>query len=200
MSALSSYVSFGQAITPAKPLISKIAVIGFSRPGLLADTFDDYILKLKVYPDRVRFVDVLTVYAQIFPPQLLPGLATLDRLKHLFGKDGKQDIFDDFTYDAGHHQYRAEGIFVPQEEGLWEVTQPALTSLGMKLGMWTSFSITNDQFTMDWAKSQGYEFQHSHLLCFAGPRFHAAYQQRYEEALRSYDVGLITYDVMACMT
>lgn len=186
----------GQAITPAKSLTSKIAVIGFSRPGLLADTFDDYILQLKVDPDRVRFVDVLSAYAQIFPPQLLPGLAALDRIKHLFGKDGKQDVFDDFTYDAGHHQYRTEGIFVPQEQGLWDVTQPALTSLGMKLGMWTSFSVTNDQLTMDWAKSQGYEFQNSRALCFAGPKFHAAYQQRYEELLRSYDVGLITYDVM----
>ncbi len=104
--------------------------------------------------------------------------------------------FDAWTYDAGFDMYRADGLFVPREDNIWDKTNEALKAINTPLGFWCSFSPIYDTPTHAWGKTQGYELQHESSYCLAGPIYFSAIKKRLEDIVRKYRIGSINYDGM----
>jgi hypothetical protein len=62
--------------------------------------------------------------------------------------------------------------------------------------MWCSFSCIFDTQTQPWGKTQGYELQHDHAYCLAGPKYFAAIKARLVELVSRYHMNSLNFDGM----
>ncbi|MBI4557493.1 MAG: NPCBM/NEW2 domain-containing protein [Candidatus Hydrogenedentes bacterium] len=185
----------GTEIAPGQSYTTKQAVIGAVRAGEIADGFQAYVGTLPQWNDVPKARIYWNGFRVIKPPnRLSQGLNMLEYARRL--KEDTGFVFDGWTYDAGFDMYRPDNLFVPNEPEIWDRTAEALKPLGIPLGIWWSFSCIFDTPTHAWGITQGYELQHDHAYCLAGPKYFAAIKSRLEEVVSKYGVGAINFDGM----
>jgi hypothetical protein len=185
----------GIEIAPGASYTTKTAVIGAAAVGGVHDAFMDYVATITPHEQVPRANIYWNGFRVIKPPNRTPqGVAMVEYAKEL--KELTGFTFDGWTYDAGFDMYTADGLFVPREADIWDVTREALKEVDTPLGFWTSFSPIFDTPTHEWGKTQDFELQHDSSYCLAGPVYNAAIKSRLEEIVGSYGMNSINFDGM----
>lgn len=155
----------------------------------------DYIATLPPYKEVPKMCLYWNGFRVITPPDRLgQGLTMIEYAKKL--KAETSFTFDGWTYDAAFYMYRADDLFVPNEDNIWDKTNEMLKTINTPLGFWCSFSSIFDTPTHAWGETQGYELQHDSSYCLAGQKYFSAIKNRLEDIVRKYRMGVIDFDGM----
>jgi len=185
----------GIELESGQSYLTKKAIMGAATVNKVKNAFMDYVATLPPLQKAPQMNLYWNGFRVITPPdRLSKGLAMIDYARKL--KEETGFVLDAWTYDAGFNMYRPDALFKPNEEGLWDKTYEKLKALGIPLGFWCSFSPDYDTSTHEWGKTQGYELQHEHCYCLAGPNYFAAIKKRLEDIVGKYQMGSINFDGM----
>jgi len=185
----------GRELKPGESYTTKRAVLGAAPWHAVRRAFMEYVATITPIPDPPRVNIYWNGFRVVVPPdRTKQGLEMVGYGRKL--RDQTGFTFDGWSYDAGFHMYRPDGLFVPNEKDIWNKTRKALRSIETPLGFWTSFSPIFDTPTHTWGKTRGFELQHDACYCLAGPTYYHAIRSRLEDIVRTYGMNTINFDGM----
>ncbi len=184
----------GQSLLPGQTYQSHPAVLGAAPSGRVAETFLQYIERIKAHPTRP-----FLLYNSWYDIRRLTDancVQTINAFHQYMSKPYGLKL-DAFVLDDGWDNYQScwdiSREQFPQE---FRTLQRKLANIHSRLGLWASPWGGYDQrrtIRVNWAKSHGYETS-GDMLCIAGQQYYQCFKQKLLRYQKEYGIRFFKLD------